>query len=196
MVLSLFQVRGYLAIVSNPHRLRVAADPQTLGVEITALWHDLLCEFLILATLFFHDFPPLVFGFGGYAFCICTCWWQMWLLCHQEPLLCHAAKIASDTEAPLIKPPLLLLHSWAALCATLKVQTPVLFMPWPPQCATEILGKQLFHPYLSYIQFTLKLRQGSLWAGVVCNLHLSESCLSPALADWSRTRSGNTTLFL
>lgn len=75
MVLSLSQVQCYLAMVSNPDRLRVATDPQTLVVEIMALWHDshLLCEFLILATLVFHDFPPLVFGFGGYAFCICTC---------------------------------------------------------------------------------------------------------------------------
>ena len=73
MVLSLSQVQGYLAIVSNPERLRVATDPQTLVVEIMALWHDLFCEFLILATLVFHDFPPLVFGFGGYAFHICTC---------------------------------------------------------------------------------------------------------------------------
>ena len=36
-----------------------------------------------------------------------------------------------------------------------------------PQYATEILGKQLFHPYLYYIQFTLKLRHG--WVFVSWN---------------------------
>lgn len=95
MVLSLSQVQCYLAMVPNPDKLSVATDPQTLVVDIMAMWYDshLLCEFLNFATLIFHDFPPLVFGFGDYAFCICTCWWQMWLLCRQNPLLCHVPKM-------------------------------------------------------------------------------------------------------
>lgn len=150
MVLSLSQVQCYLAMVPNPDKLRVATDPQTLVVDIMAMWYDshLLCEFLIFATLVFHNFPPLVFGFGDYAFCICTCWWQMWLLCRQNPLLCHVPKIASDTETALIKPPATLMGSTLCYFEGPGTSTPLTL---GPQCTTEILGKQLFHPYLCYI---------------------------------------------
>lgn len=75
MVLSLSQVQCYQAVVSYSDRLRVVTDLQTLFVEIMALYYasHLLCELVILAPLVFHDFPSLMFGLRGNAFCSCKC---------------------------------------------------------------------------------------------------------------------------
>lgn len=87
----------YLAMVPNPDKLRVATDPQTLVVDIMAMWYDshLLCEFLIFATLVFHNFPPLVFGLETMLFLYLHMLMTDVTVMSPEPLLCHVPKIAT-----------------------------------------------------------------------------------------------------